>query len=69
MPYRVGFLDDGDDWYENDQRTLTVFEQERQPVDTGLVDAHGRTIWRVPEDRVIGFVGSGRKRRRGRSAR
>jgi hypothetical protein len=33
----------------------TVFEEEKKPVNTGLVDANGIPLFRVPEVNPIGF--------------
>ena len=36
-------------------RTLTVFEAEDGPVETGLYDANGVPLYRVPERVKMGF--------------
>lgn len=40
--------------------TCEVFEQDRAPVDTGLVNAHGVPIYRCEAPRTIGFVKANR---------
>ena len=47
--------DDEDELYIDPQRTLTVHVPHDEPIDTGLVDAHGVTLYRMPDERVIGF--------------
>jgi len=37
--------------------TLTVIEDDRQPVDTGLLNADGWPLYRQPEHWPLGFVG------------
>lgn len=34
---------------------LTVYEREKMPSPTGLVDEHGNSIYRVPEQIKMGF--------------
>lgn len=34
----------------------TAVVEERGPVDTGLLDARGNKLFRLPEDRSVGFV-------------
>lgn len=52
--------EDEDDWlYTEPQRTLTVHVAHDDPVDTGLLDAAGTPLYRMPEPRVIGFRGRG----------
>jgi hypothetical protein len=36
--------------------TVTVHEDEREPVDTGLVNAEGWPLYRQPERWPLGFV-------------
>jgi hypothetical protein len=49
-------LDAGDDWWVSENRTITVLvEDENRPVDTGLVDQFGVSIYRVKERHKIGF--------------
>jgi hypothetical protein len=36
--------------------TCDVYEPDRSPVDTGIVDAHGVSIFRCQAPRVIGFA-------------
>jgi hypothetical protein len=33
----------------------TVFEPDQSPVDTGLLNHHGVTLYRVPDVRSLGF--------------
>jgi hypothetical protein len=35
--------------------SLDIYEADRRPVDTGLLDGHGTPIYRLPEQRRIGF--------------
>ena len=52
--------DDEEDWlYAEPPRTLTVHVAHDEPVDTGLVDAAGTPLYRMPEPRTIGFRGRG----------
>ena len=37
--------------------TMQVHEDDRAPINTGLVDANGVAIYRVPETVTFGFVG------------
>jgi hypothetical protein len=49
-------LDAGDDWWPVESRTVSVIvEDETLPVDTGLVDQFGVSIYRVRERHKIGF--------------
>lgn len=47
--------DDEDVLWIDQPRTLTVHQPHDEPVDIGLVDAHGTTLYRMPDERVIGF--------------
>lgn len=38
------------------QSTMTVYEQEDKPTDTGLVDATGTRLYRISERIKIGYV-------------
>ena len=40
---------------ERQSIAITVHEPERNPVDTGILDQHGTTIYRVDEPEPIGF--------------
>lgn len=45
-------------WYPPETEntpTMTVHDTERQPIDTGLVDAHGVPLFRMPDHRPMGF--------------
>lgn len=46
-----------DVWFDEDERpaAMEVICKDEEPVDTGLVDHFGRAIWRMPEERKIGF--------------
>jgi len=46
-----------DDWwiYETGPQTMQVIEEDREPVDTGLVDSNGPPIYRVHNRVPIGF--------------
>lgn len=35
--------------------SLTVYESQKQPKPTGLVDQHGMSIYRIPETIKMGF--------------
>lgn len=35
---------------------ITVFEHEKEPEPTGILDKDGHEFWRMPESRGIGFV-------------
>lgn len=49
-------VDCGDDTWDNPQKTITVYAPEdAAPVDTGLVDIHGVTLWRMPTKHPVGF--------------
>jgi hypothetical protein len=37
--------------------TLTIYEEAREPEDTGLVNAEGWPIYRHPKVESLGFVG------------
>ncbi len=45
------------DWDDADPvcADIQVYESECLPVDTGLLDANGVRLWRVPEKSPIGF--------------
>lgn len=45
----------GDEWYEPERESITVYEPDHAPHRTGLVDANGVPIYRLPERRAIGF--------------
>lgn len=34
---------------------MTIHTDEDKPVDTGLVDVHGVTLWRMPTKHPMGF--------------
>lgn len=38
-----------------DQKTMDIFTQEDNPIDTGIVNADGIKIFRFPKPREIGF--------------
>lgn len=42
-----------------DRPTMTVYEDAREPQDTGLLDAAGVRLFRVNEPEPIGFRGRG----------
>lgn len=49
--------DDGDVWEDKPLLPdLSVYEAEAEPEDTGLLDHHGRPLYRFPERRPIGFI-------------
>lgn len=52
-PRRVR-LDYGDD-FGGPQRSMMVFEDDAGPVETGLYDANGVPLYRVPERVKMGF--------------
>ena len=54
----VRAIEAGDDWWTDDHRTISVSVGDDTPVDTGLVDGQGNSIYRVPSRRPIGFVPS-----------
>lgn len=56
IPPRAGIDYDADGRWVDDRGTCTVFEDERQPVSTGLLNSSGVPIYRVPEAIRIGFV-------------
>lgn len=39
-----------------DRPSCTVYEAEDAPIDTGLLDANGTPLYRLPERRRIGFA-------------
>ena len=41
--------------------SCTVWETEKAPVDTGLVDVHGVTLYRMPDVQPLGFVARPKK--------
>lgn len=43
-----------DEWF-SEQTTITVYEQEAQPEKTGLLNAQGEPLYRVPEKVRMGF--------------
>ena len=49
-------------WYgpdvEEARPTIQILEDDREPQDTGLLDASGTRIYRVPGRATIGFLGS-----------
>lgn len=47
--------DDEDELWIDQPRTLTVHQPHDEPVDTGLIDAAGTPLYRMPDERVIGF--------------
>ena len=64
MPYRVGpprtplrgaFVD-YDDYGRPAMTANEVIQGGREPIDTGLIDASGQTIYRTPETVPFGFV-------------
>lgn len=38
------------------QTSMTVYERDDEPENTGLVDANGTPLYRMPEKRKIGFL-------------
>lgn len=36
--------------------TMTVYEREEEPEDTGLLDETGTPLYRMPEKRKIGYL-------------
>ncbi len=44
-----------DIWTPDDRPTLSVIVEDREPLDTGLVDAGGVRIFRVSERAPMGF--------------
>ena len=53
VPRRV--RSDYEDDFGGPHRTLTVFEVENDPVETGLYDANGVPLYRVPERVKMGY--------------
>ncbi len=51
---RSDAFDDGV-WWDDSCGSIDVYEADRRPVDTGLLDHHGTPIYRLPEPRRIGF--------------
>lgn len=46
----------GDDWFEPASQTISVIcADDDRPVDTGLVNAQGHALYRLPEKHPIGF--------------
>lgn len=48
--------DDEDAMWIDQPRSITVHAAHDEPVDTGLLDAAGTPLYRMPDERVIGFV-------------
>jgi hypothetical protein len=44
------------EWNDGDHLTCTVHEAEQEPIDTGLLDAHGTKIFRIPSKNPVGFA-------------
>jgi hypothetical protein len=68
--YVAGIVFDEEDWQSGGPDEITVFEIDRTPVDTGLVDAMERPIYRVRDTVPMGFHhrhAKGRVRRKRRS--
>lgn len=45
-----------DEYFEAPTVSIDVIEQDRPPVDSGLLDANGQKLFRVDERHPIGFV-------------
>lgn len=48
-------------WYGDEkpatvETTMTVYEREYRPEDTGLLDSNGTPLYRVPDKRRIGYL-------------
>lgn len=46
---------DDSPWTTSQRPTLTVYEVDDAPTDTGLLDAHGTPLYRVRERATMGF--------------
>lgn len=44
-----------DDWYDTDRQSIDVICENDEPRDTGLLDAQGARLYRMPERHPIGF--------------
>ena len=49
------------DWFENEkpvtvQTSMTIYERDEQPEDTGLLDQHGTPLYRMPDKRRVGYL-------------
>lgn len=45
-----------DDFDETERQTISVYETDNEPIDTGLLDANGDRLFRVTEREPIGFI-------------
>jgi len=48
--------DDWVNWGGTLLTNVTVHDRDEVPVKTGLVDAHGTDLYRLPQPRKIGFI-------------
>jgi hypothetical protein len=46
----------GDEWWSEDRCTVTVYEPDEKPHNTGLVNIDGAPIYRVPARAPMGFM-------------
>lgn len=52
-PPKLWRTEDGEFWAE--RPTLTVWESDPAPIDTGLLDASGTRLYRTPDRQPMGF--------------
>jgi hypothetical protein len=49
-------MDEDEIWNTEIERNLTVYERERQPQETGLLDKHGTRLYAINDPEPIGFI-------------
>jgi hypothetical protein len=47
-----------DEWYDGGRTSIDVTDNDHRPQWSGLFDAYGTRLYRVPERVVVGFHGS-----------